>query len=246
MGSARNLFSFLIVIVIGGAFLAGSPASLVTASEETSLVLSDFEVEFIGCDPVNYLVSFNFNVDIFEPGAIAEFEWTYSFPGYSYTSSAYPFGPFGPGPASITVGTGLYGPVSVVVPDHTPLSLIYRDIYSSAAAGFSVDCTTGEVINVWTSSTLGQAGPDMVALPDNAVVGKFLDWTPLYYLPAAGATSDYHMEPGQSLWVCGVDSSSQFYKVVMSGQFYWVPVSSMGPNYDDVWNGQPLPTTIVE
>ncbi len=88
-------------------------------------------------------------------------------------------------------------------------------------------------------------GNDMVDLPDTAVVGKFVDYTPLYYLPAEGATSDYAMEPGQSLYVYGVDATGKFYKVLMSGQFFWVPVEKMGPNFDDVWNGKPLPTIVV-
>lgn len=91
-----------------------------------------------------------------------------------------------------------------------------------------------------------QPGPDMVPIPDSAVVGKFLAWTPLYYLPHLDAPTDYNMEPGQSLWVFGVDASGQFYQVLLSGKLIWAPVESMGPNYDAVWNGTPLPTTVVE
>lgn len=35
------------------------------------------------------------------------------------------------------------------------------------------------------------------------------------------------MGPGQSLYVFGVDASGEFYQVLMSGDFYWVPVESM-------------------
>lgn len=89
-------------------------------------------------------------------------------------------------------------------------------------------------------------GPDMVPIPYTAVVGKFLSYTPLYFAPIEGATSgQYTMNAGQSLYVFGVDESGKFYKVLMSGQFFWVPVESMGPNYDDVWQGWPLPTDVV-
>ncbi len=92
----------------------------------------------------------------------------------------------------------------------------------------------------------GLAGPDMVSMPARAVVGTFTQDTPLYYAPAAGATSTYAMSAGQSLWVLGLDASGQFYQVLLSGQLSWVPVGTIGPNYDEVWNGTPLPTTTVQ
>ena len=49
-----------------------------------------------------------------------------------------------------------------------------------------------------------------------------------------------------TLWVYGVDASGSYYKVMLAGKFFWVPVNAMGPNYDDVWNGTPLPTGAVE
>ena len=50
----------------------------------------------------------------------------------------------------------------------------------------------------------------------------------------------------QSLWVVGINAEGTFYKVLLSGQPYWVPVGNIGPTYDDMWNGTPLPTTVVE
>jgi hypothetical protein len=89
-------------------------------------------------------------------------------------------------------------------------------------------------------------GPDMVAIPVGAVVGTFTTTTALYWSPdAADATSDV-MLVGQSLWVYGLDSSGAFYQVLLSGKTYWVPVGAVGPTFDAVWNGTPLPTTIVE
>lgn len=99
--------------------------------------------------------------------------------------------------------------------------------------------------NCGTSSVATAGGNDMIDLPDTAVVGSFVDYTPLYYLPVEGATSDYAMEPGKTLYVFGVDATGKFYKVLMSGEFYWVPVDKMGPNFDDVWRGTPLPTNVV-
>ncbi len=89
-------------------------------------------------------------------------------------------------------------------------------------------------------------GPDMVAIPSTAVVGTFTAASPLYFAPNMGSTTDASMDAGQSLWVYGLDVSGQFYQVLLSGQTYWVPVGIIGPNYDDVWNGTPLPTTTVD
>jgi hypothetical protein len=88
-------------------------------------------------------------------------------------------------------------------------------------------------------------GPDMINLPAWAVVGTFTQTTLLYYDPAQGATSDSTMDVGQSLWVLGLDETGAFYEVVLSGQYLWVPVGTIGPTYSDPWNGRPLPTEVV-
>jgi hypothetical protein len=41
--------------------------------------------------------------------------------------------------------------------------------------------------------------------------------------------------------VVKLDESGLFYEVVLSGQFLYVPVGTIGPTYDDVWHGTPLP-----
>jgi hypothetical protein len=89
-------------------------------------------------------------------------------------------------------------------------------------------------------------GPDMVPIPAGAVVGTFTEATALLYAPAADATTDTVITPGKTLWVFGLDASGMYYQVIMSGGYYWVPVGNIGPTYDDVWNGTPLPTEVVE
>ena len=88
-------------------------------------------------------------------------------------------------------------------------------------------------------------GADMVPIPSQAVVGSFVATTAVYGSPNANAESTTVMEAGKTAWVYGVDASGQFYKVMLAGKFFWVPVNTMGPNYDEVWNGTPLPTTVV-
>jgi len=96
------------------------------------------------------------------------------------------------------------------------------------------------------SCSVGAPGADMVPISTDAVVGTFNVATPLVAHIGDEPNSSFMMQAGQSLWVFGVDASGMYYKVLLSGQFYWVPVSSMGPTYDDVWNGTPLPATVVK
>jgi hypothetical protein len=97
-----------------------------------------------------------------------------------------------------------------------------------------------------TGSVIVGSGPDMIPLPSWAVVGSVNANVNAYWAPEEGATSDVVIEAGKTLWVLGIDETGQFYKVVLSGQYFWLPVWSMGPNYDEVWNGTPLPTEVVD
>lgn len=89
-------------------------------------------------------------------------------------------------------------------------------------------------------------GPDMVPIPSTAVMGTFTTDTALFYAPVAEAGTPYHMAPGQSLWVFGLDATGQFYQVLLAGKFYWVPVPTLGPTYGGWWKGRPLPTITVQ
>lgn len=137
------------------------------------------------------------------------------------------------GPSTITYSA---------MPDYNPLT--YR-LVSLAGNGYPeqlVDHATGTCAGLPTYSG---PGPDMVDIPSQAVVGAFVANTTLLFSPDANAATSSTMTIGQTLWVLGVDSSGQYYQVLLSGGQYWVPVSSMGPNYDEIWNGTPLPTTVV-
>jgi len=142
--------------------------------------------------------------------------------------------------------SGHDGPSSVsysALPDYNPLH--YR-LVSVAGNGYPeqvVDQATGNCAGLPTYSG---PGPDMVDIPAHAVVGTFVANAPLLFSPDANAATDNMMTIGQTLWVLGVDGSGQYYQVLLSGGEYWVPVGSMGPNFDDVWNGTPLPTVVVD
>ena len=129
------------------------------------------------------------------------------------------------------------------LPDYNPLT--YRWI-SRAENGFdeqTIHFATGMCAGL---PTYMGPGPDMVLIPDTAVVGTFTDWTPLHFSPHADSASSHTMAPGQSLYVFGMDAAGQFYQVLLSGNMFWVPVSNLRPTYDEVWNGRPLPVDVVE
>jgi hypothetical protein len=93
----------------------------------------------------------------------------------------------------------------------------------------------------------GTAGCDaFVDIPDTAVGGQFIKSTPVFWGPDPSMMTGIIIEVGKTAWVLGIDESGQYYKILWSCQSLWVPVNAIGPNYDEVWNGQPLPTVVVE
>ncbi len=80
---------------------------------------------------------------------------------------------------------------------------------------------------------------------DDAVVGKFVSAAALYWEPYKQTEPPAIIGVGESAWVYGLDETEAFYEIAWSCQVLWVPKDTMGPNYDEVWQGRPLPTTIV-
>jgi len=85
-----------------------------------------------------------------------------------------------------------------------------------------------------------------VYLPEGAVVGTFLTDTVAHWAPGKVTEPNIVFNAGKTAWVLGVDESGEFYKLAYLCDYLWVPVEAMGPNYDEVWNGTPLPTTVVK
>jgi len=100
--------------------------------------------------------------------------------------------------------------------------------------------------NVGAGPAPAVPGPDMVAIPSGAVVGMFLVDTPIYWAPQSDAATSTVMQASKTAWVYGVDASGAYYKVMLAGKFFWVPLGTMGPNPDAVWHNTPLPTGIVK
>lgn len=120
-----------------------------------------------------------------------------------------------------------------------------NDEYTWTDRATTNDCVTGAALPPPVNPN-EPPGPDMVEIPAGSVVGTFTGWTNLYSAPLEGAISEHVMAPGQWLWVTGLDESGLFYQVILSGKFLWSPVENIGPTYDDVWHGMPLPTQTVE
>ncbi len=213
----------------------GPAAPGVTCSSGVGTVTIDFSLQ-----PIEY-----------DLPATSDFSYIYDYNGLAIPDGPYPTGQSGVGTTSYAALTS--GAMTATYPAYFAVTLITiidgEQVYSSTMRG---ECTvdgpgtnsiTGQVI---TPGSGAVPGPDIVNLPSGAVVGQFVSTTPAYFAPVSGATTPTILEAGKTAWVVGVDASGSFYKAVLSGQFFWVPVSSMGPNFDEVWNGTPLPITVVK
>jgi hypothetical protein len=118
-------------------------------------------------------------------------------------------------------------------------------VYRDGGLTFAVD--------PYTAIDTSCAGPGGCSptIPSGSVVGQITSPTVAYWAPGL----EYPVQPDLVLgttpdtktwWVIGMDSTASWYKILVSCQYVWVPASSMGPNYDDVWQGEPLPTRVVK
>ncbi|MBI5961375.1 MAG: hypothetical protein HY866_21730, partial [Chloroflexi bacterium] len=76
--------------------------------------------------------------------------------------------------------------------------------------------------------------------------GSFVANAPVYWEPGELTDPQVTIPAGNSARVIGQDASGQYYKIIWVCDFVWVSKATMGPNYDQVWNGAPLPTGVVE
>lgn len=86
----------------------------------------------------------------------------------------------------------------------------------------------------------------LLPIPSTAVVGSFVADAPVYWQPGDLTNPLVTISAGNTAWVLGQDASGQYYKIIWVCDLVWVPKATMGPNYDAVWNGKPLPTDIVQ
>ncbi len=124
---------------------------------------------------------------------------------------------------------------------------------------FSLERPVGTVLYTWTlivdgcdtgviqsngPGTAPAAGCDTLTIPATAVGATITADTHVYWAP--GEASEEVFPAGLTLRALGVNSTGAFTKVLFACGYYWVPTSVIGPNYDQVWNGAPLPTGVVQ
>ncbi len=99
----------------------------------------------------------------------------------------------------------------------------------------------------WDISCQAPGCDVLMSLTPDAVVGRFVRETPLYFAPGQKIDPVVTMPAGKTAWVLGKDASGAYYQIVWSCDKLWVPVNTIGPNVSDpVWQGAPLPTSVVE
>jgi hypothetical protein len=181
----------------------------------------------------------------------------YAFPGSAFgsdgpfESAIFSFTVTGAGGATGTVRlvTSGAGTQTLAGPSSLPATFTYLMPAPGSqppGLGIYVDSISGgEVAAIQISVTCGYAGcmPD---IPPQAVVGAFTQTAEIYWAPGKLATGEPPVEAGNTYWVAGQDETGMYRKVLIACQWVWVRAETVGPNYDEVWNGAPLPTDLVE
>jgi hypothetical protein len=153
--------------------------------------------------------------------------------------------------SSVTVASGSIPPSPAVLTYQFPSDTTVTPAWYSDNANNIVDVT-------WDFNCMlpeeerpvpaaPEAGCDMqMDIPAGSVVGQFTQTITARWAPGQLTTPPVVIDGGKTAWVLGQDASGEFYKFLWACQYLWVPVGSMGPNYDKLWNGAPLPTKVVE
>lgn len=120
------------------------------------------------------------------------------------------------------------------------------DATSSLIDDTNWDVSCSSAANRGTDPALPAPGCDQsMRLTADAAVGEFVANTDVFWGPDGDATTGIILPAGKTAWVLGVDETGEFYKFIWSCTYLWAPINKMGPNFDDTWNGTPLPITIV-
>jgi len=192
------------------------------------------------------------------PGEYATVSFTYTVPGEGYYSHYWTLtnqrtGSF----TERTVGSLDRGetviaynilPVPGDVQDGDTL-VLRVDTIEGLVAGPALAPPPGRVLETdtltWTCGNL--PGCDaLINIPSTAVGGAFVSDAPTYWKPGELTSPLITIPAGKTAWVIGPDSTGAYYKILWVCDFLWVPANTIGPNYDEVWQGKPLPTTPVE
>jgi len=88
-------------------------------------------------------------------------------------------------------------------------------------------------------------GCDQLPMPASTVGGRMLSDMAVSWMPGQLVDPPVVLTAGTAVKVLGLDETRTYYQIAFACDFLWVPIGSVGPNMDPVWNGAPLPTEII-
>jgi len=240
-----RLFALIVVLALAFA-LTAVPRETVRAAGETWTVVSAIS---IGCasDATGFNVAYS-NID---PGANYYQETWVEAGGLVYMDEY--LGPTTPSdPSWYLYDSNDRGLQTANFPIPEPATVILRlydaDEQPIYETRLTLNCVAG-TYSVTFSGPTGVALPGcdvLMPIPATAVGGTFVADAPLYWAPGKLTSPLVTIAAGNSARVLGLDATGQYYKIIWVCDFLWVPKATLGPNYDAVWNGAPLPTGVVE
>ncbi len=105
------------------------------------------------------------------------------------------------------------------------------------------ECPSGET---WVKGWGAPGADSFIQYTPWAVGGTLTRDALLYAAPGTPTKPEIVLPAGKNVMVLGMDASGQYYKIVFAAQYLWVEADALGPNYDAVWGGVPLPTQVVD
>jgi hypothetical protein len=117
----------------------------------------------------------------------------------------------------------------------------FDDTFAQTGGAYSVAISGPGAIS------LGEAGCDvLMPIPPTAVGATFVANAETYWTPGQPTQPLVILEAGKSVRATGLDATGEYYQIIFECNFLWVKANTLGPNFDNVWNGAPLPTGVVK
>jgi len=235
-----RIISLLIVFGLALALVgARTPDRVESASVQPSW-------EILEGEPNSCTNSGGFSIQVYinNPAAASE-QGQLTVPGYGQVGNTTDSNFSGIGAFSFFV----FNTTPYSVPAHTPITLTVTTYNQPNFLGgvsyvdtMTWDCTTG-----LEAAPAAVAGCDVkMNIPAGTVGGTFVANAQTYWAPGKLTAPLVTLAAGKSARVIGLDESGQYYKIIWNCNYLWVLKDTLGPNYDKVWNGAPLPTTVVK
>ncbi|MBN1565119.1 MAG: hypothetical protein JXA10_14845 [Anaerolineae bacterium] len=156
-----------------------------------------------------------------------------------YATNLYWIGGDGPGlpTPKVMVGTSLYITWTVKGPGTwSNLVMYWQRGAGGGVSSYAFHAGCAEVVPGCDSG---------IYLPDTAVGGTITDNAAVFAFPDPTQITGTVLEVGKTFWMDGLDSTGMYRQVLVSCEWVWVEAAKTGPNYDEVWNGHPLPSHTV-